>query len=491
MKNLTKSEIALRHAARGWRVFPLHTPSDDGSCSCGHSTCGKTTGKHPRIGEWQLAATTDEATIRDWWHKWPNANIGIATGKESGIIVLDIDGPNGEKIVSQYGAEPSPTVITGKGRQIYFKHPGFKVKNSVGVYPELDSRGDGGYVCAAGSKHLSGKIYYFEEGAHPDAVSLADAPAWWLNVVRDIGLKETKQAASIGPILKSKRNSTLASMAGSLRNLGHDEVIIAQALIAFNARRCVPPLEDDQVRKIASSYGKYEEGDPTSGVKVGELAKKIMRQENFVASPISQDGKGVVLMLYKDGAYRSNGESVARSIAARGLGNAVRDETIGGVAAVIKEFTKKDDTLLNPSAKTLINVQNGMLNWATGELLPHDPAYLSTVQLPIEWHPDAKSDLLDKFLTEVFPSNALSLAEEMVGYFAIPSTVYQKAFMLCGPGSNGKSVYLQLIGFFIGAENISRVSLHDLEDSPFAAAELQGKLLNVYPEPRRHEAPKN
>jgi putative DNA primase/helicase len=68
----------------------------------------------------------------------------------------------------------------------------------------------------------------------------------------------------------------------------------------------------------------------------------------------------------------------------------------------------------------------------------------------------------------------------MIGYFMIPSLIHQKAFMLVGEGANGKSTFLNMINGFLGRENISRMSLHSLEESPFSAAELQGKLLNIY-----------
>ena len=483
-KGHSRLEIALRHANRGWRVFPLHTPNAEGTCSCGKNDDPEgerhPVGKHPRIGEWQKSATTDTATIQAWWKKWPDANIGIATGPESGLIVLDIDGPEGESIVERFGVPKTPTVVTGKGRQLYFKHPGFKAKNVVKVYPELDGRGDGGYVCAPGCLHASGKLYYFEEGLSPEAVTLADAPSWWLDVIRDSGMADKEPRRSKGPITAGSRNSYLASQAGSLRDRGLDAEPLEFALLNLNQKHCQPPLSDSEVKTIAASYSKYEEGDPGHGIKLFELAKKLMRTEHFVCSPIDEEGKGVVLMVYRDGSFKPHGASVARRMALHGLGNAAREDTISGAVALIKEATKKDDTLLNPKATQYINVANGMLDWATGELVPHDPTYLSSIQLPVEWRPEASSELLDRFLSEVFPPDALPLADEIVGYSMMPTTRFQKAFMLCGSGANGKSTLLHMLRGFLGEVNISGVSLHALEDSLFAAAELQGKLLNIY-----------
>jgi len=85
-------DAALEYAARGWHVFPCHTPTSD-DCSCGRD-CGWI-GKHPQTINGLKDATTDEATIRRWWKRWPQANIGLATGAVSGLVVLDEDSYKG------------------------------------------------------------------------------------------------------------------------------------------------------------------------------------------------------------------------------------------------------------------------------------------------------------------------------------------------------------------------------------------------------------
>ena len=78
---------ALGYAARGWPVFPVRGISD-GQCTCGNSKCASP-GKHPHTKNGLDAATTDKGTIRAWWAKWPDANIGLPTGEF--FDVLDID----------------------------------------------------------------------------------------------------------------------------------------------------------------------------------------------------------------------------------------------------------------------------------------------------------------------------------------------------------------------------------------------------------------
>src|SRR5215218_9802246 len=82
-------EYALKYAQKGWRVIPLHTPKDNGGCSC-NKDCGKNNGKHPRTMKGLKDATTDAEKIGFWWKCWPDANIGIVTGPESRFLVLDV-----------------------------------------------------------------------------------------------------------------------------------------------------------------------------------------------------------------------------------------------------------------------------------------------------------------------------------------------------------------------------------------------------------------
>jgi len=71
--------------AVGWPMFPLHEVRPGGGCSCRKGRACDRAGKHPREEGWQAAATTDPAAIADWWRHWPNANIGIPTGRRSGL----------------------------------------------------------------------------------------------------------------------------------------------------------------------------------------------------------------------------------------------------------------------------------------------------------------------------------------------------------------------------------------------------------------------
>lgn len=484
MTQISRLKDALYLATFGWHVFPLHHPIL-GGCSCGKKNDSCPTGKHPMSMGWQKEATVDPKEITKIWKKHPEANIGLATGKISNLIVLDVDGKEGEEVVAEKGHEPTVISITGRGRQLFFAYPGEKVKNKVGLWPKLDSRGDNGYVVAPGSLHKTGKLYAFDPSFTPDKIKVAKAPEWWLRGTLESSTwkpqsQESEKLGETKQVRKGSRNSTLASMAGVLRDKGLSVDAIKYSLMDYNKTHCDPPLFEDEVTQIAQSYGRYLAGDPSKKLKVSELVNSLKADRHFITSPIDSGGCGVKLMLYADGVYKPNGAEVARRMADKSLGNASRPETINSIVDLIRERTKTHEEQLNPMANEWINTSSGMLDWRTGELHPHSHEHLSTFQIQASYDAAASHEMLDKFIEQVFPPDAVPLVEEIVGYLMVPSTKYQKAIMLIGEGANGKSTFLHLLSYFLHECNISRLSLQQLEDSPFAVAELQGKLANIY-----------
>ncbi|MFZ0423537.1 MAG: bifunctional DNA primase/polymerase [Xanthobacteraceae bacterium] len=155
-------DCALVYASLGFHVFPLHSIRD-GRCTCGQD-CGKKAAKHPRVKGGFKVATTNARQIERWWHKWPDANVAIATGSLSRIFVIDIDGADGlatwQSLVAQHGElRPTFTVKTARGWHLYFAMPTTCAPILCSTGNGLDVRGDGGYCVAPPSRHASGHVY--------------------------------------------------------------------------------------------------------------------------------------------------------------------------------------------------------------------------------------------------------------------------------------------------------------------------------------------
>lgn len=269
-------ESALHYARRGWAVFPLHSV-EASRCSCGHVPCGpdnRNAGKHPRWRKDDLEhgfhhATTDETIIRQWWGTWPDANLGIRTGAESALVVVDIDQKPGADerwaaLVTEHGAgSPTPESLTGSGgRHLLFAYPGVPVpsRDAALGFPGVDCKADGGYIVAPPSRHRSGRLYEWELSSHPDEVSLAPLPAWLL------GLLTARSASTSGNGHRSaedwatllqgapegQRHDVLRRIAGHL--LAYLPAAEVTELLLGWAARCRPPHDPEDVRRVVRDF---------------------------------------------------------------------------------------------------------------------------------------------------------------------------------------------------------------------------------------------
>lgn len=262
----TIGKRALFLGSKGFAVFPLFT-IENGQCSCSNPNCTDQ-GKHPigsLVPQGFKNADTDQQIIREWWSLYPDANIGIATGDVSQVVVLDVDVKSGGEtslaiLEERMGQIPDTwCVLTGGGgMHLYFRMPDADVRNSVSaVAPGIDVRGNGGYVVAPPSHHISGESYRWSAVLHPKKVDLAPVPEWLLKrmLPRGAGASETKTMPT--KIKEGERNNWMTSVAGSMRRKGFCGDAIYAAIAIENRRRCVPPMDDREVRRIANSVERY------------------------------------------------------------------------------------------------------------------------------------------------------------------------------------------------------------------------------------------
>lgn len=255
------SQGALSYASSGWAVLPLCWPDAAGHCACGRKHTGRDIGKAPLTPHGVKDASTDERVVRRYWCT-PDANVGIATGAVSGLVVLDVDGPDGVASLAGKTIPPTPCVLTSNGKHFYFRHPGGVIRNFVKKLPGLDLRGDGGYVVAPPSTHLSGKQYMWLPGAEHWTMQLADIPNWLLELIgQGQGLSrsvEDWRTLTDQTIPAGQRNSTIASLAGLLLRRYVDPYVTLNLLVAFNDARCIPPLDHDEVARTVDSVARLE-----------------------------------------------------------------------------------------------------------------------------------------------------------------------------------------------------------------------------------------
>ena len=259
-------QAAIAYARHGLAVFPL-----------------KARDKVPATAHGVKDATRDEATITTWWELDPDANIGIAAGSPSGVVVLDVDGESGEQsliqLMEKHGALPmTPAVATGKGFHLYFRMPEVSLANRVAMAPGLDLRSTGGYVVAPPSIHPSGRVYDWQvDFLQP----FAAFPHW----LEELAHKE--QVASeihVDAVPEGQRNDTLFRDASAMRRRGMGEEAIRAALMADPRYNSWTERERrHELDIVLNTVLKYPAGDPEADAneawKARQKAKQIEQEE--------------------------------------------------------------------------------------------------------------------------------------------------------------------------------------------------------------------
>ena len=248
------ARAALWYARRGLRVHPLRTGS-----------------KLPRLEAWQSRATSDPATISEWWSQWPAAGVAIATGAESGVIVLDIDPCHGgddalAELERHHGELPATwrALTANGGVHLYFRHPGVRVGNRVDVWPGIDLRGDGGYVVAPPTVLDGGRHYAWETGFGPLEIVLAEMPTWLLEQLGpDRSNGEGRPPDEWAALVRKgadhgTRNASVARLAGYLLRRRPAPLVALELLKTWNLVRCRPPLDEDELVRTVDSIARRE-----------------------------------------------------------------------------------------------------------------------------------------------------------------------------------------------------------------------------------------
>lgn len=209
----------------------------------------------------------------------------------------------------------------------------------------------------------------------------------------------------------------------------------------------------------------------------GALLVRKATEEVLRRSPAALTAERDVA-LYMDGAYRLDKSAFISQVVDL-LGDDYRSTWRTTIEEVATGLLYQRGLILPDGPVTnLLNVRNGMLDLATLTLKPHDPSYMSVSQLPIEWDAEAKADAYVSWLEDVIPEQWEDL-EEVAATMLDPMRTPSKAMFAFGPSRSGKSTFIRIMQAIAGVENRSAVTLHQLAEDRFAAANVYGKILNA------------
>jgi hypothetical protein len=291
-------DFALAYGRNGFAVLPVYEIGPDGHCSCPKGAICQIPGKHPRTPHGVNDATNGLDQIRDWWTRWPRANIGMVP---AGFSVVDVDPRNGgdgslfeQRCYAQSG---------GGGNHFIFK-PLIDGATSKCFLPGLDF--NPGYFLVEPSNHKSGGAYRWLDESNPLTLylvalyaALPELPAWIVEALEAAesklqeGWKQFKPAAA-GGVAEGGRDHYITAFAASCYVKSKTEPAYDTLLTALrkeNARACVPPLDDsDIVYKARRAAGSSRLKD---------------WRESRVAKPSTQSDK--LFQLFDDFEYFHSG----------------------------------------------------------------------------------------------------------------------------------------------------------------------------------------
>jgi putative DNA primase/helicase len=459
-------ECALYYAGRGWPVLPLHWITPEHRCDCGHPNDerGHSPGKHPLTEHGKDDASTDADQIKKWWERWPEANIGIRSGRESGLVVLDVDPRHeGHETIKKYNVPQTLTVRTGGGgKHFYFSYPAGRSIGSGNekLGPGLDIKANGGYVVAVPSNHLQGMYHWDPVGpSHEHDVPIAECPSWIL-------------ALDKGPYCGASRPSTGLPADENTQTIARECLRLLSPERADNYDGWIQTgmicrqvgLSCDEWDQWSQQSTKYEAGEPErkwdtfattrqgtvgvgslifwaaqdQGISTGELLSRIspsfhltdagnaerFAMENAHCLRYVRDwGK----WLYFDGSRwnaQTGGDratqlaiAMARSMLVQAgriretespqklVKWALQSESAARVQAMFSLAEKLPPLVIASSDLDrdpyLLNVTNGTIDLRHGTLRPHNPADMLTKISPIEYDPGARLKVWEDHLLRV------------------------------------------------------------------------------------------
>lgn len=275
-------QSAAAVAGKGWKIVKLHGVKDDATCTCHKGSECPTPGKHPAGGaDWQSRATDDEDQISDWFdysdeNESHRVNVGVRLGKTSGIIDVEVDGPEAEETLKKYGLDKidTPTYRASRGCHRIFRYEDDLPDVGVVKVDQLEVRLGGGGKAAQSvmpsSWHRTGIQYLWLPGMSPDEVEPAPLPPEFKEAVR----KNSKDGGS-GAIAQAKevlvgnievgvgnRHGYLIGVASWLcanlrSHTEEDRHIVSNILLAQNRALPMPKTVEEVMRIATDQFQHY------------------------------------------------------------------------------------------------------------------------------------------------------------------------------------------------------------------------------------------
>lgn len=402
----------------------------------------------------------------------------IAVIVPKGYIVLDFDTKSDAEIMLKIveGLDLKCRVMrTTRGIHCWFKtseeEPKNFIKNrlAVGIYSDRKSGGRNAYV----KIKQGGKAREWIRNIKGSEIQ--EVPKWLTPISNPAGKFQFKDMGE-----GSGRNQELFNYIVYLQTKGFTRDEIRETIQVINDYVLADPLDDYEIATICRDDA-FKPDDVIAEQIAKAQEKKVGFAHNEFGDELISTYKIITvnsqLYVYEDGYYQKDEKIIERKMIELypSIKQNQRSEVLSYIR--IKTHINSGDIKVNPY---IINVKNTRLDLRSGKCLEFTPDAIEFDRIPVTYDPSAYCADLDKMLNRVFLGDreVINLFEEMVGYTLLKHARYQKAFMLYGSGSNGKSTILNLVKTFLGPRNYSSMALEKVTDR-FSVAELENMLANI------------
>lgn len=277
MTEYTPLVAARDYFKMGWSVIPLRPAGLDSK--------GEELAKRPSLTTWtpNQHKAWGLREINDWWGQNPTHNIGVVTGKVSGISVVDVDGDDGKKALKDAGIQLPATRMhkTPHGWHFVYAYDA-KFKQGQGLLDHVDVRNDGGYIVLPPSVVTVGD-YTILHDVPIAAISVPDllqkqakdeAQAKAVNKERTLRPQWASQLLA-NPPSEPGRNASAARIAGYFHRQGVPTDVIFEILSPW-AEKCTPPFPQDELLEVVSSVTRYDNTLLYQGEMIAEPTVTVM-----------------------------------------------------------------------------------------------------------------------------------------------------------------------------------------------------------------------
>lgn len=400
-------------------------------------------------------------------------NVGLIVPKP--FIVLDFDTKSDAEIMLEIVEAldlKCRVMRTTRGIHVWFRSVEpwkcfKKTRLAIGIYSDCKSHSKNAYVKIKDS----GVMREWIRKTPTDEIQ--EVPRWLYPVSNPSHKFEFK-----GMRDGDGRNQELFNYIVYLQTKGFTRDEIRAAIEVINDHVFEDPLSEfeisticrDEAFKPDEEIAKQIEEKKTVGFKHNEFGDELIETYHIIT--VNNQ-----LYVYEDGYYQQDEKIIERKMIE--LFPAIKQTQRAEVLAYIriKTHIRSEDLKVKPY---IINLRNTRYDIRSGKCLEFSPDVIEFDRIPVTYDPSAYCADLDKMLNRVFLGDreVINLFEEMVGACLLKRNSYQKAFILIGSGSNGKSTILDMIEEFLGPRNYSSLPLEKVTDR-FNMAELENRLANI------------